>query len=86
MQKISQLFETASNVIQSLTDNQKNPLHVGEAMACWTYLSFVNNIITYEEVGLNTTTDPGVIELYQDALATARSHKNKCQNSCERKE
>ncbi|TMN23352.1 DUF3231 family protein [Lentibacillus cibarius] len=75
MQKISQLFETASNVIQSLTDNQKNPLHVGEVMACWTYLSFVNNIIIYEEVGLNTTTDPGVIELYQDALATARSHK-----------
>lgn len=75
MPGVAQMFESAINVMQSLTDNQKNPLHVGEVMACWTYLAFVENIITYEEVGLNTTTDPGLQELYADALKVAKSHK-----------
>lgn len=75
MPNFAQLFESASNVFQSLTDNRKDPLHVGETMACWTYLAFVNSIMTYEQIGLNTTTDPGVKELYQDGLNIAKSHK-----------
>ncbi|SFB21791.1 Protein of unknown function [Lentibacillus halodurans] len=75
MPNFEQLFESASTILQSLTDNKKDPLHVGEAMACWTCLAFVNNIITYEEIGLNTTTDPGVKELYQDGFKIANSHK-----------
>ncbi|TFJ93274.1 DUF3231 family protein [Lentibacillus salicampi] len=75
MPNFTQLFESASNVFQTLTDNKKDPLHVGEAMSCWTYLAFVNNIMTYEEIGLYTTTDPGVKELYQEGLKIATSHK-----------
>ncbi|QKY68422.1 DUF3231 family protein [Lentibacillus sp. CBA3610] len=75
MPNFAQLFEASSKLLQSLTDNKKDPLHIGEAMACWTYLAFVNNIITYEEIGLNTTTDPGVKELYQDGLKMANDHK-----------
>src|SRR5699024_5323932 len=75
MPNFAQLFESAANVFQSLTDNKKDPLHVGEVMSCWTYLAFVNNIMTYEEIGLNTTTDSGVRELYQDGLKIATSHK-----------
>ena len=75
MPGIGQVFESAINIIQSLGDNQKKPLHVGEVMACWTYLAFVANIITFEEVGLNTTTDAEVKDLYQDGLKIAVSHK-----------
>lgn len=75
MPNFAQLFESAANVFQSLTDNKKDPLHVGEVMSCWTYLAFVNNIMTYEEIGLNTTTDSGVRELYQDGYKIATSHK-----------
>ncbi|MFD1361843.1 DUF3231 family protein [Lentibacillus salinarum] len=75
MVKFEQLFESASKVLKSLSDNKKNPLHVGEVMACWTYLAFVNNIITYEEIGLNTTTEPGIKSLFQDAMEVATSHK-----------
>ncbi|MCR2823179.1 DUF3231 family protein [Lederbergia panacisoli] len=75
MPKPGLIFESAINVIQSLTDNRKNPLHIGEVMACWSYLAFVENIITFEEVGLNTTINDGVKELYEDSKKVATNHK-----------
>ena len=75
MPDFGQMFESVSNIVQSLTDNSKDPLHVGEAMACWTYLAFVGSIKGHVEVGLNTTTDKGVKELLQDGLKVVSSHK-----------
>lgn len=75
MTSLGKMFESATHIIQSLTDNHKDPMHVGEVMACWTYLTFVENIIIFEEVGLNTTTDNSLKELYNDALKIATSHK-----------
>lgn len=75
MPKLESLFKNAANIIESLTDNHKTPLHVGETMGCWTYLAFVSNIVTYEQVGLNTVTDPELKKLIQDALKIATSHK-----------
>src|SRR5699024_9058963 len=60
----------------SLTDNHKDPMHVGETMACWTYYTFVSQIISHEEIGLNTTTDSKLTKLYQDAYKVTTSHKN----------
>lgn len=57
MPSVKNVFKNAMDVIESLTDNHKNPLHVGEAMACWTYFSFVSTIIIHVEIGLNTTSD-----------------------------
>lgn len=64
-----------ANIIGSLTDNHKNPLHIGEAMACWTYYSFVSNVIIYVEVGLNTTGDSKLKKLLQDAHKVMKSHQ-----------
>lgn len=75
MPKFGQMFDSVSNIVQSLTDNSKDPIHVGEAMACWTYRAFTANIQAHVEVGLNTTTDSGVKELLQDALKVVSSHK-----------
>ncbi|WP_158701546.1 DUF3231 family protein [Lentibacillus sp. Marseille-P4043] len=73
--KFTNMFQSATKIIESLTDNSQMPLHVGETMACWTYLAFVGGIVTYEQVGLNTVTDPKLQEMIQEALKIAKSHK-----------
>src|SRR5699024_9245995 len=59
-----------------LTDNHKDPMHVGETMACWTYYTFVSQIISHKEIGLNTPTDSKQTKLYQDTYKVTTSHKN----------
>ncbi|GEL76461.1 DUF3231 family protein [Tenuibacillus multivorans] len=68
-------FESSLQVLKSLNDNRKDQLHIGEVMACWTYLAFVESIISYEEIGLNMTTDQDVQKFIPDALKVANSHK-----------
>jgi hypothetical protein len=62
-------------VIQSLTDDKKTPLHVGEVMSLWMYLAFVEEIINYEQVALNTTSDHDLKKVFQEAIKIAESHK-----------
>lgn len=75
MPNIPALFETTVGVIRSLTDDKKLPIHIGEAMACWTYLAFVEEIIVYEQIGLNMTMDNSLHEMLVHALEVAQSHK-----------
>ena len=75
MPDISTMIETTFNVIRSLTDDNKPPIHIGEAMACWTYLAFVEEIIVYESVGLNMTTDQELREALEQGLKVARAHQ-----------
>lgn len=72
---LANMFKSAILALDALTDNQKSPLHVGEVMACWTYLAFVDRIITYEEVGINTTTHKQLKSIFEEALKTAKSHR-----------
>ncbi|HJV45060.1 MAG TPA: DUF3231 family protein [Bacillota bacterium] len=74
MRSIPALFETTVSIIQSLTDDKKAPLHVGEVMACWTYLAFVEEITIYEQIGLNTTEDNDLHDMLQESLDVAHSH------------
>lgn len=74
MREIPALLETTVNVIHSLTDNKKTPLHVGEVMACWTYLAFVEEIIVFEQIGLNTTENNELRNMLEEALKVAQSH------------
>jgi hypothetical protein len=46
-------------------------------MSCWTYLAFVESIITFEEVGLNTITETELKELFQTSIKVAISHKKR---------
>ncbi|WP_017185802.1 DUF3231 family protein [Alkalibacillus haloalkaliphilus] len=68
--------EASLKVLKSLNDNSKDPVHIGEAMVCWTYLAFVESIIAYEEVGLNMTLDEDVKKFINDAYDVANSHVN----------
>lgn len=75
MMNLGNMFQTAISVIESLTDNHKTPLHVGEVMACWTYLAFVSNIVIFEEVALNSVTDPEIKAFIMNSKEVAESHK-----------
>lgn len=72
---LGNMFQAAISAIESLADNHKTPLHVGEVMACWTYLAFVSNIIIYEQIALNSVTDPELKDFIRNAKAVADSHK-----------
>lgn len=75
MPNFESILEAFTNVIKSLADDKKPPLHIGEAMACWTYLAFVEDFINFEVVALNTTTDSELIDLFQDGKKIAKSHE-----------
>jgi hypothetical protein len=75
MPNLKSFIEASTNVIQSLTDDAKPPLHVGEVMSCWMYLAFVEEIIVYEEVAINTTIDEELKNVFIDAKKVAESHK-----------
>lgn len=77
MPSIKMMFKNATDIIESLTDNHKNPLHIGEAMACWTYYSFVSFAIIQVEIGLNTTNDSKLKKLLQDSYEVMKSHQKK---------
>lgn len=70
------MIETTFNVIRSLNDGKQPLIHIGEAMACWTYLAFVEEIIIYQEVGLNMTTDQELHDMLEQGLKVGRAHKN----------
>ncbi len=71
-------FEAVWNTLKTVVDQEpKAPLHVGEVMSMWTYLTVINEAINYEELGLNTTSDNDVKDLLTDA-------KKLCESQSER--
>ncbi|MGP4080468.1 DUF3231 family protein [Pseudalkalibacillus sp. R45] len=78
-------FEAVWNTLKTLVDNEpKNPLHVGEVMGIWTYLTVINEAIRYEEIALNTTTDNEVKNLLIDAKKLCESQSQKLSNFMEK--
>ncbi|RSK26013.1 DUF3231 family protein [Bacillus sp. HMF5848] len=60
---MTNIFESVSNALKTVTDDEeKGPLHVGEVMNLWTYLTMLEEANRFAEVGLNTTTDDDLIE------------------------
>lgn len=78
---MSNPFEAAWNTLKLLVDNEpKSPMHVGEVMSIWTYLTVLDEALRYEEVGLNTTTDDEVKELLVDAKKICESQSQRLSN------
>lgn len=74
-------FEALWNTLKSATDyDTKTPMHVGEVMICWTYLTALKEMLRYEEAGLNTTTDDEVTEMLNDALKLCKSQADRLEN------
>ncbi|MCR2821557.1 DUF3231 family protein [Lederbergia panacisoli] len=67
-------IEALIEVFQSLFDDEPKPsLHVGEVMACWTYLAVLEEAVALEQLGINTTEDPELKKVLQKSMDGANS-------------
>lgn len=68
------VIEALKDFIQSLHDDEpKSPLHVGEVMALWTYLTILDESITFEQMGLNHTMDTVLKKTIEKMMGGASS-------------
>ncbi|MFQ6391085.1 DUF3231 family protein [Priestia aryabhattai] len=66
------------NIIQSFVDEEpKSPLHVGEVMSCWSYLSELADEQVHSEAGINSTTDPELRKAFHEAVKMFKSQKER---------
>ena len=66
------------NIIRSFVDEEpKSPLHVGEVMSCWSYLSELADEQVHSEAGINSTTDPELRKAFHEAVKMFKSQKER---------
>jgi hypothetical protein len=75
---LANLLGSLTNLIKSLNDDEpKPPLHVGEVMSCWTYSAALAEAVTFEQICLNTTTDPELREFIEKTMEGASSQQRR---------
>ncbi|WP_372663471.1 DUF3231 family protein [Cohnella sp.] len=78
---LTNLFEAAIDVMKTLVDDQpKPPLHIGEAMTCWTYLTMLEEEKANVQIGLNTTTDNDLLDALSASLDLATAQATELRN------
>ncbi|WHY66867.1 DUF3231 family protein [Neobacillus sp. SuZ13] len=66
---MTSIYESLKDFLQmSLDGEPKNPLHVGEVMACWTYQTIMDESSVFLQIGLNTSTDDDVVRCLNESL------------------
>lgn len=73
------VLEAAVDVMKSLIDDDKQPIHIGEAMLCWTYIAAIGEFNNYVKIGLNTTEDEELKEALHDAIKLCGSQRDRLQ-------
>jgi hypothetical protein len=72
------VIQAFNNVIQSFVDDEpKSPLHVGEVMSCWSYLSELADEQVHSEAGINSTTDPELRKAFHEGVKMFKSQKER---------
>jgi hypothetical protein len=75
------VIEAAINTIKSLFDDEpKDPLHVGEVMACWIYLGGLQESKAFIEAAINTTVDMQLRHALEEDLQLALSQIQRLQS------
>jgi hypothetical protein len=65
---MANLLETLGSFLQNKMDNEeKAPLHVGETMNLWLFLTTVHEANIFTQVGINSTNDDELLEMLQDS-------------------
>ncbi|MCR2805661.1 DUF3231 family protein [Paenibacillus soyae] len=62
------LLEILKDAILPFSDGKKPPLHVGEVMNLWFYLTATEQTLRGEEISLNTAQDPELKEKIKDVI------------------
>ncbi|MBB6452602.1 hypothetical protein HNQ94_001048 [Salirhabdus euzebyi] len=66
---MTNIFESMKDYLQMNLDTEpKNPLHVGEVMSCWMFLTLMDEATIFIQIGLNTTSDDEVKEFLNESL------------------
>ncbi|MBE5099596.1 DUF3231 family protein [Priestia aryabhattai] len=72
------LLQALKSVVQSfIKDENKTPLHIGEAMGCWIFLALAGETQVQTEAGINSTTDPELRKALQEAVNMFKSQKER---------
>jgi len=75
---VPNLLQALKSVAQSfIKDENKTPLHIGEAMGCWIFLALVGETQVQTEVGINSTTDSELRKALQEAVNMFKSEKER---------
>jgi len=75
---VPDILEAVKNVVQSFIDDEpKSPLHVGEVMSCWSFLSELADEQVHSEAGVNSTTDPELRKAFHEAIKMFKSQKER---------
>jgi hypothetical protein len=75
---VPDLLQALKSVVQTfIKDENKTPLHIGEAMGCWAFLTLVGEVQVQTEVGINSTTDPELRKALQKAVNMLKSEKER---------
>ncbi len=74
MRNLPDVLEACKNVLQSLMDDEpKPPLHVGEVMSFWSFLSEMAEELVHSEAGINSTTDPELRKAFHASVKMFKS-------------
>jgi hypothetical protein len=79
-EKMPNPFEAFWNTLKAMKSDIKKPIHVGEVMAFWVYLTALQEMLRYEEIGLNTTNDDEVIDMLNDAYKMCKSQAGRLED------
>ena len=78
MKDVPDIIQAVNNVIQSFIDEEpKSPLHVGEVMSCWSFLSEIADEQVHSEAGINSTSDPELSKALHEAAEMFKSQKDR---------
>jgi hypothetical protein len=72
------LFETVMDAVKSMTfQDEDQPLHVGEVMACWIYLAGLELAKVSVQSGINTTTDDELKAILEEDMKLGTSQRER---------
>lgn len=75
------IMETIMDAMKSQFDQDKDqPLHVGEVMACWIYLSGLELAKVTVQSGINTTTDEELKAILEEDMKLGSSQRERLHN------
>ncbi|MBT2738367.1 DUF3231 family protein [Bacillus sp. ISL-7] len=72
------IMETIMDAMKSLTvQDEDQPLHVGEVMACWIYLAGLELAKVSVQAGINTTTDDELKAILEEDMKLGASQRER---------
>ncbi|PFO09392.1 hypothetical protein COJ85_01945 [Bacillus sp. AFS076308] len=72
------ILETVMDAMKSLSvQDEDQPLHVGEVMACWIYLSGLELAKVSVQAGINTTTDDELKAILEEDMKLGTSQRQR---------